>query len=109
MVNIKRTKYIIAHFNSWAKGRTFFGNHSRPFVLLALKIKEEEMGKIKTYKPEHNASGTGFAVKEFVNFMPILEEAHRAKIKMIKAISFFGFVRIKYEILENKGNKNDER
>ena len=42
-------------------------------------------------------------VKEFVNYMEELETAHQAKVRMIKPINVFGYIKIKYEVLEKEG------
>lgn len=60
------------------------------------------MRKIRIFHPDKCCSGTGFAVKEFVNYMEELETAHRAKVKMIKPINVFGFTKIKYEVLDKE-------
>ena len=58
------------------------------------------MRKIRTFYPDKCCSGTGVAVKEFVNYMEELETAHQAKVRMINPINVFGYIKIKYEVLE---------
>lgn len=60
------------------------------------------MRKIRTFHPDNCCSGTGVAVKEFVNYMEELETAHQAKVRMIKPINVFGYIKIKYEVLEKE-------
>lgn len=60
------------------------------------------MRKIRTFYPDKCCSGTGVAVKEFVNYMEELETAHQAKVRMIKPINVFGYIKIKYEVLEKE-------
>lgn len=60
------------------------------------------MRKIRTFYPDNSCSGTGFAVKEFVNYMVELEKAHQAKVRMIKPINVFGYIKIKYEVLDKE-------
>lgn len=52
------------------------------------------------FKPDMSASGTAIAVREFAAAMPVLETAHCCPVRMIKAVSRLGFIKIYYELIK---------
>lgn len=54
-----------------------------------------------SFSPDMSASGTALAVREFAVSMDTLEKAHRCPVRMIKAVSRFGFIKIYYELIKD--------
>lgn len=54
-----------------------------------------------SFTVNHSASGTGFAVREFTEYMGTLEKAHRCPVCMVKAVNRLGFIKIYYKLIKD--------